>query len=635
MRGAKMDTYGTTALDGTDGGRRVRLLPDAVVNKIAAGEVVERPASVLRELLDNALDAGARHVRVEVSDGGRRLVRVCDDGKGMDRDDALMSIERHATSKLRSFDDLDSLATMGFRGEALAAISAVSQFTLTTNRAGSAAGTELVVFGGRVQEVREAGAPTGTDVAVRNLFFNVPARRKFLRSAQTEFAHVRHQFFLSALTRPDVEFVLAADGEEVNRLRATDDLRERVRDFHGDAVADALRPVSHGDGVTEIGGYAGAPPYSRNDRELQVALVNGRAAWSPILGYAVQTAYRDILPAGRYAPLFLTIALPQNLVDINVHPAKKEVRFRRPTEVRDVLVEAIRGAVKGGRGPTGRKFGPGEWRREGADGAGPASGPAAAHGTVSPPGEAPFKLEAAPPPVRTVQGTLDLRPQAAAPGSGDGAGETGGGAAAPSAGAGAPTAPWKAYRLLGRLSGGYWVMETADGMVLMDPRAVHERILFEKWMASIRGGTVPRQGLLPPVTVTLTPLQSNALRHSLKWLGEYGYGVAEFGRDAWMLDAVPAWISGGEPAGVLSDLADWLAKNGKSPSSSPDWLASFVANAVARRAVRSEEVADEAAARRLLEGLAATEMPYASPRGRPTLVLTSWRELDRKFGREG
>ena len=221
----------------------MRVLPDAVINKIAAGEVVERPASVLRELLDNALDAGAENVTVEVSDGGRRLVRVIDDGCGMDRDDALMSIERHATSKLRDFSDLDEIRTMGFRGEALAAISAVSQFSLATNRAGSAVGTEIVVFGGRVQEVRDAGAPQGTDIAVRNLFFNVPARRKFLRSAQTEFAHIRQQFFLSALTRPGVSFTLRADGEEVCRLPATGDLRERVRDFHGDAVAEALRAL--------------------------------------------------------------------------------------------------------------------------------------------------------------------------------------------------------------------------------------------------------------------------------------------------------------------------------------------------------------------------------------------------------
>ena len=335
---------------------RIRLLPDAVINQIAAGEVVERPASVLRELLDNALDAGAKHIAVEIVDGGRRLVRVTDDGKGMGREDALLSIERHATSKLRELSDLDRIETMGFRGEALAAISAVSQFTMTTNRAGEAAGTELVVFGGRVQEVRDAGAPSGTDIAVRNLFFNVPARKKFMRSAQTEYAHVRQQFFLSALTRPDVEFTLRADDEESCRLPATDSLRERVRDFHGDAVAEALREVSHGDGVTEVGGWAGAPPYSRGDRELQVALINGRASWSPILGYAVNMAYRDVLPAGRYAPLFLTISLPQNLVDVNVHPAKKEVRFRRPTEVRDVVVEAIRQAVKGGGAIGGRKY---------------------------------------------------------------------------------------------------------------------------------------------------------------------------------------------------------------------------------------------------------------------------------------
>lgn len=635
----------------------VRLLPDAVINQIAAGEVVERPASVLKELMDNSLDAGAKHVEVDVVDGGRRLVRVRDDGKGMDRDNALMSLERHATSKLRELKDLDSIATMGFRGEALAAISSVSQFTMVTNRAGSAAGTEIVVFGGRVQEVRDTGAPAGTDIAVRNLFFNVPARRKFLRSAQTEYTHIRQQFFLEAISRPDVTFVLRADEEEVSRLPAVSDVRERVRDFYGEETAAALREVSYGDGIVEVAGWAGVPPYSRMDREMQVFLVNGRPAGSSVLNYAVQAAYRDAMPAGRYAPLFIQLSLPQELVDVNVHPAKKEVRFRRPTEVRDVLVEALRLVLKGAA-PTGRKFsagGGGFGGRTGGGAAGMAGGAVpplapkpAAQGT-----EKPFALSPEVPQLPPEQGTLKLGlggggPRITAAGAGVGAA---GGAAdvsrvAAMAGAAAgaanvpaapvpegPVSPWREYRLLGCVGGAFAVLETGDGLVLLDPRSAHERVLFEKWMGAIRAKKVPSQGLLVPTTVRLSAQQANALRRQLGWFTENGFGLSEFGSDTFLVDALPTWLAEADPAGLLSDMADVLLQGGR--GSDTDWIGPFVVDIVSRQATGLKGALDDAALHSLIRALAETEMPYTSPRGRPTAILMSMRELNRKFHREG
>ena len=315
----------------------IRVLPDAVINQIAAGEVVERPASVLKELVENSIDAGAQRIEVDVVDGGRRLVRVRDDGLGMDRESALLAIERHATSKLRQLADLDSIATMGFRGEALAAIASVSQFTLATNRAGAVAGTEILIFGGKIQEVRDAGLPTGTDIAVRNLFFNVPARRKFMRSAQTEFTRIRQAFVLEALAHPGLTFVLRADDSEVYRLPATSDLLDRIRDLHGEEVTRHLRALQFSNGVVDIGGYAGLPPFSRLDREWQVIFINGRPCGSPVVNYAIQTAYRNVLPGGRYAPIFMHIQLPPDLVDVNVHPAKKEVRFAVPRKCATLL----------------------------------------------------------------------------------------------------------------------------------------------------------------------------------------------------------------------------------------------------------------------------------------------------------
>lgn len=642
----------------------IRLLPDTVINQIAAGEVVERPASVLKELLDNSMDAGAKQIVVDVVDGGRRLVRVRDDGRGMDRANALMSIERHATSKLREIGDLDRLSTMGFRGEALAAISSVSQFTMVTNQEGSAAGTEIVVFGGRVQEVRDAGAPAGTDIAVRNLFFNVPARRKFLRSGSTEFTHVRQVFFLAAISRPDIGFVLRADDEEICRLPPVPDLLERVRDYYGEEVAEALREVSHGDGMVEIGGWAGVPPYSRADREMQVFLINGRASGSSVLNYAVQAAYRDILPAGRYAPLFLTITLPQEMVDVNVHPAKKEVRFRRPMQVRDVLIEALRDVVKG-NSLGGRKFGGGAGVGAGAAGggirpqipAGNAAGAAAwaspGQGGASGAGDS-LALTPEAPRIAPEQGMLGLgfggggggvMSMGSGRGAADGVadvsrvvgGSVGGGEKARlesvDSGASGPVSPWREYRLLGRIGNTYAVLETSDGMVLLDPRSAHERVLYERWMGAIRARKVPSQGLLAPATVRLSAQQAHALRKQLGWFVGNGFGIREFGPDTFLVDALPAWLADQEPRQLLSDMADVLMQGGRGGDT--DWIGPFVADVVSRAAVGQKEQLDDKMLHTLIRALAETEMPYTSPKGRPTAILLSMRELHRKFHREG
>ena len=584
----------------------IRVLPDAVINQIAAGEVVERPASVLKELVENAIDAGAARIEIDVVDGGRRLVRIRDDGTGMDRDNALLSIERHATSKLRELKDLDSIATLGFRGEALAAIASVSQFSLVTNREGAAAGTEILIFGGKIQDVRDAGAPRGTDVAVRNLFFNVPARRKFLRSAQTEFTHVRQAFLLEALAHVGIEFVLRADDADVYRLPAAANLLDRVRDLYGAEVAGHLRPIRFGNGVVQVGGYAGVPPFSRLDREWQTTFVNGRPSGSPVLNFAVQNAYRDVLVGGRYAPLFLHVDLPADLVDVNVHPAKKEVRFRRPTEVRDVVVEAIRLAISGGDLPRGKRDdAPRELAR-------PAFSRPAAAPLRPPPAAAPV-----PPPIAATQPRLDWAPPPV-----------------PAAVSSAPerAAPWAEYRLLGRVGDQYVALATADGLVLMDPRSAHERVLYERLLGAMEKGQVPAQGLLPPATVALSPTQAAALRKHLDLLKELGFGVADFGADTFLVDALPTWIAGVAPGPLLSDVADGLLQGGK--GAARDWALPLVADVAGRQAVGLQRELTDAELHALVRDLSRTEMPYTSPRGKPTVILLGLRELHRKFGRE-
>jgi len=574
----------------------IRLLPDAVINQIAAGEVVERPASVLKELVENALDAGATRIEVEVVDGGRRLVRVVDDGIGMDRDNALLCIERHATSKLRELKDLDTIGTMGFRGEALAAIASVSQFTLITNQAESATGTEVLIFGGKIQEVRDAGAPAGTDIAVRNLFFNVPARRKFLRSAQTEYTHIRHAFLLEALAHIGIAFVLRVDDSEAYRLPAAASLLDRIRDLHGTEIADQLRPIRFGNGVVEITGFAGAPPSSRMDRELQVVFINGRPCGSPIVNFAIQTAYRSLLPGGRYAPLFLYVNLPSKLVDVNVHPAKKEVRFRRPTEVRDVIIEAIRLAISGPTLPHGKLDAPSR--------------------SVSP--SAPSPGSAIPSaPVATTQQALDWSP--------------------PSEHTDEKTdtprnAPWAEYRLLGRVGGGIAILETAEGLVLMDPRSAHERVIYERLLEAMEKGSVPSQGLLPPVTIEPTPPQAIALRKHLDLLRQMGFGIADFGSGTFLVDTLPVWVADVAPEPLLSDIADGLMQGGK--TSARDWVQPLVASVAGRQAVGLQQELNDTELNALIRDLGRTEMPYTSPRGKPTVILLSHRELNRKFGRD-
>ena len=586
----------------------IRVLPDTVINQIAAGEVVDRPASVLKELLENAIDAGAARIEAEVVDGGRRLVRVRDDGSGMDRDNALLSLERHATSKLREFKDLDTLLTLGFRGEALAAIASVSQFTLVTNPADSPAGTEILVFGGKIQEVRDAGAPRGTEITVRNLFFNVPARRKFLRSAQTEYTHIRQAFQLQALAHTGVEFVLRVDDAEAYRLPATDSLFDRIRDLHGDEIASHLRPIRFGNGVVAISGYAGVPPCSRLDRELQVVFINGRPSGSPVVNFAIQTAYRDVLPGGRFAPVFLCVDLPPDLVDVNVHPAKKEVRFRRPTEVRDVIIEGLRLAITGPDLPRGKRE---EAAREPIRSQGPSA--AAVRPAVFPPALVP---PAAAPSI-ALQPALDWTP--------------------PPVPAGAParpaaTAPWTDYRLMGRVGGLYVVLETAEGLVLMDARSAHERVLYERFLGAMENGAVPAQGLLPPAAIQVTPAQANALRKHLGLLREMGFSVAEFGAETFLVDAMPVWVAGIAPGALLSDIADGLLQGGK--GAARDWARPLIAGIAGRQAVGLQHELNEAELNALIRDLARTEMPYTSPRGKPTVILLSYRELNRKFGRE-
>ncbi|MFH0909102.1 MAG: DNA mismatch repair endonuclease MutL [bacterium] len=594
----------------------IRVLPDHVANKIAAGEVVDRPASVLKELVENALDAGATQIDVEVIGGGKQAIIVSDNGSGMSRDDAILSIERHATSKIKDVDDIEHVATLGFRGEALAAISSVSRFTLTTRRADSAAGTELVMAGGKVLEVRDAGCPAGTSIAVRNLFHNVPARKKFLRADQTELSHLRQVFLVYALAHPEVGMRLTVDDREAYRLGPAAKLDERLRELFGPDILDSLREVSCEHAAMKFMGYAGLPQASRADRTEQYIFINGRPASAPVIGFALNESYNTLIPKGRYPVVFLFIRIDPGLVDVNVHPTKRDVRFRDSGMVRDGVIQAVREAIA--LAPAGDgSAAPRVKELFVASRAGPSlkipdmpSLPAFAYPRVATTAAdaEPFRIGR-----RDAPGTVVATEAVEA--------ETASG-----------KAPWSWCRILGQAGGLYVVLETGDGVIIMDPHAAHERILYERFMKEVTGSKVKSQGLLSPETVDLMPEDALCVRGSLDLLKTMGFGISDFGGDSFIVDAMPACLGNAAPSAVFVDIARSLDKGG-SRGGTERWAEERVAMAACKAAVKANDKLSVQEIEQLVLDLASAEMPYTCPHGRPTIIFMSFAELERKFGR--
>ena len=472
----------------------IRLLPLHVANKIAAGEVVERPASVLKELLENALDAGATRIDITVVAGGRNLVSVRDNGCGMTRDDALLSLERQATSKIRDVDDIEHIDTLGFRGEAIPSIAAVSRFTLVTRRADDESGTRLVVNAGTLAEVADCGAPPGTCVEVRDLFCNVPARRKFLRAFATEEGHIRSVFTVHALAHPDIGFSLTLDGRETYRFAPGATLEERIRDLFGAPFAESLVPVANPPGrqgsSVSIHGYIERPDSSALLRHDQFTFVNGRPSTAPVISYAIREACPRARAEARPATI-LFIDLPPEQVDVNVHPAKREVRFRRPADVREALISAISTALTTPNAP-----------QDSTDLDAPTAPQAPSDPTApqvptdlkSPaPTPTPFTIPFATPPL-PIQQSLPRQPSQSLPSpqadSQPLASNPPQGAALQST----PTSLWRWFTILAETATGYLLLETDRGIVTLNPRAARERIAFERLLARRTAISQPQIG---------------------------------------------------------------------------------------------------------------------------------------------
>ena len=641
---------------------RIQLLSEEVASQVAAGEVVERPASVVKELVENSIDAGASRIEVLIRRGGISLIRVVDDGSDMDRDDALLCLERHATSKIRTGHDLAAIMTLGFRGEALPSIASVSRFQLSTRERDALAGTEIIVHGGRIETVRDGGDAPGTQIEVRSLFYNLPARRKFLRTETTEANHVEHQLHLQAIGHPQVGFVFVQDDRIVYQLPPTPNLIDRIRDLCGPALANELLEVPEFEsGGIRIRGFLGKAGVSRSTRQQQLIFLNGRAVENTTVNYGLREGYHTALMKGQHPVTFLFIDMDPAAVDVNVHPAKREVRFRDGASVRDALIQAVRRALESDRADWSQTFRPGPAPP-------PHQSPVA---TAPPPQETlplipeteqtalrhdwstlplyPAEKNGAPSTERivadrpaTIVPSADRAPQPT-PGEPTTSTEIAPSAipadptpaspepsAGSSGGNGSAATDFKILGVLGKL---YVLMENPSGLVLVDQHAAHERILFEEMRKRMEQQGVPTQRLLLPITLQVPPKDADWLSRNLPLLQRAGLGVEPFGPGTFKIDALPTFLRG-DAAQLLRDIIDDLRETSATQTSKLRLGEDMIAKTVCRHAVKANDYLREPELVRLIQDLLACELPYCCPHGRPTMIQISYNELEKKFGRK-
>ncbi len=601
---------------------RIHLLSETVASQVAAGEVVERPASVVKELVENSIDAGARKIDVIVRRGGMSLIRVIDDGCGMDRDDALLSLERHATSKIRSAADLESVATLGFRGEAVPSIASVTRFRLTTRESGAIAGTEILVNGGKLDVVRDSGEAPGTQVEARSIFYNMPARRKFLRSENTESRNIEHQLHLQAIGHPEIAFTLVRDDRVIFQVPSAADLLGRLRDLYGPEMIERLLEVKQkGEGDIRIRGFIGKAGVSRQTRDQQLVFVNGRAVENAVLSTGLREGYHTALMKGQHPVTFLFVDLDPGGVDVNVHPAKREVRFRDPKSVREAVVNTIRRTLESDRS---------DWQAQFR-----AAPPLETTSRVDPPSPPPggttsvasqtFAPISIPPELPKLETEFSLRGEKSieirAPFSPNETQVT------------PRTSPRQDFQIIGVLNRLYVLMESAAGLVLVDQHAAHERILFEELRRRMEEQGVPSQRLLLPQTFDLPPRDAEWVERNLATLQKMGIGIEGFGPNTFKIDSLPAFVSAPDAVAFMQAVIDELKS--ASNSTSPLRLGEdMIAKTVCRHAVKANDPLRHPELEKLIQDLLECDLPYCCPHGRPTMIQISHAELEKKFGRK-
>lgn len=603
--------------------RRIQVLPDNLANKIAAGEVIQRPESVVKELLENSLDAGAKYITIVVEDGGKKLIQITDDGVGMDEQDAATSFLRHATSKIASYEDLEAIATYGFRGEALASVAAVAQVTMKTRRREDDAATVLQVNGGGNERASKEGREPGTTIIVQNLFYNVPARRKFLKSSNTEFRHIYETVQRTALSHPELAFEFISDGEIILSLKPST-LQERLVDVFGDRVAESIVGLEERSEYLSVSGFIGKPQFGQKTRLNQFLYLNKRFISNRNINHAVFSAYENLLIKGAFPFFILFLDIDPHRFDVNVHPSKMEAKFEdeqaiyrfistlvRRTLSTNNLIPAVSAGVdqedgvglrftdrqhswpntQGGGFPTGADFGRSQpdfaFQRSPADGATIA---AQLLGT-SQQMESRFAGAQAEPTTSTVPSSA----------------------------------------LVWQIHNKYILAQIENGLMVIDQHVAHERVLYERALARFENNLPMTQQLLFPRTITLTPGDYALAEELLPHFMQLGFSLKPFGKNTMVIDGVPPDLKSGSEGKIIQDLLDLYREyQERGQMDSRDTLAKSYS---CKAAIKAGDKMSETEMRSLIDQLFVTKIPYVCPHGRPVVLKISIDELDRRFGR--
>jgi DNA mismatch repair protein MutL len=600
----------------------IHILPTEVASQIAAGEVIERPASVVKEVLENSLDAGATFIRIKVEGAGRRLIEIADDGCGIPADELALAVERHATSKLDKAADLFNITSLGFRGEALASIASVSRMTITSHLAGQEVGARILVEGGRAEPVQSVGAPQGTVVRVENLFYNLPARLKFLKNDLTEKRQIDNLVTRYALAYPRVRFSLLQDEKPALQTSGNGNRREVLAALYGVDTARQMLEVSADDEELRIHGFVSPVSLTRSNRREIHIFVNGRPIQDVALATALLKAYHTLLMVGRYPLAILFIDIPPAGVDVNVHPTKAEVRFREPDRIFSGVQRAVRRALLAYT-PVPGLDGQLRWPQSATPRRVSLDWEMAADERVGTPRwrgwEDANGREAAQP---LLQGEINI-PQEQPTDSAAQAGQS-----QPAM----PAARLSILRLVGQVAAAYLIAEGPDGLYLIDQHAAHERVLFERFMSQ-RASQAPAQALLQPATVELLPAQARALTDQLPLLAHLGFQVEPFGPNTFQVRAIPALLTGADPAAALRVVVEDFEED-ESPFQA-EIEARIIGRICKRSAVKAGKTLTHDEQRALLDDLEACASPRTCPHGRPTMIHLSVDLLERQFGRRG
>jgi len=612
---------------------KIRVLPEVLANKIAAGEIVERPASVVKELLENSLDAHCGAVHISVQSGGKRLIRVRDDGDGMSQDDAILAFEHHATSKLQTAEDLLAIATLGFRGEALPSIASVSRLTLKTRDAepSSLSGTEIEIHGGILRNVRPVSWDKGTEITVRDLFYNLPARRKFLKSNDTELGHIARLVTHYALSHPEIRFTLESEGRTLVDATAVEAIQERIYQLFGDGFLNNLSELSGRDGTVTVTGFCSKPHEQRTNAYSQFFYVNRRMVRDKVLTGAVRQAYRNCIPASAYPVVILFLDLPYEEVDVNAHPAKTEIRFREQNRVYRLVLETIQKALI--QRPAIPMYQHGDSRPSMLEYSMPPSSPENPDSrrtglfnltapSVSPNPlqrtlDYPFRqLSEVPPQPVPEHASMRLLPEMLIHGPEEDK---------------RPFQP-AGLKILGQLQDSYIIACDNQGLLIIDQHVAHERILYEKLARAMQNSAVETQGLLVPISLELAPHQMALLKRVMPELNQNGFQLEPFGGTSILIRSVPA-IAGAEECGkLLEEILQGLEIEERTLD--VDKIRDRIAVSTAcRSAIKVNTPLAPEKMQWLLDQLAQTRIPTNCPHGRPIVLRFTTYEIERNFGR--